>query len=221
MDSKRTSHILLTIIAVGLFFIIFLYMKENYFSAPKTQPIVWEETVPARPSVTPTPKPAPNPVPTPTPVPAPTPTPVPAPTPTPQNIVLTIGQSYLTGFSRDTQHNYPMLYCGMETRMSPEGSNKQYMSFYTGSCDGDIMNSKAESLTDFIVGVDSNSKLSKLNELNQKYNVSVVESVGNPITMYVLKTSGSVNAYSMSKAYFDSGNFTFAEPDALIMGQNN
>ena len=219
MDSKRTSHILLTIIAVGIFFIIFLYMKENYFDTPRVQPVVWEETVPAQPITTPTPKPTPTPTPSPTPAPFPTPTPT--PTPVPQNIILTTGQSYLTGFSRDTQHNYPMIYCGMETRMAPDGTNKQYMSFYAGSCNGDIMNSKAASLTDFMVGVDSASKLSKLSELNQKYNVSITESMGNPVTTYVLRTNGSINAYTMSKIYFESGNFTFAEPDAILTGSND
>lgn len=57
MDSQRTSHILLVIIAVGIFFMIYLFMKERYFRDPGVQPIVWGETVPAQSSVTPTAKP--------------------------------------------------------------------------------------------------------------------------------------------------------------------
>lgn len=217
MDSKKTSHILLTIIAVGIFFMIFLYMKENYFDTPRVQPVVWEETVPAKPSPTSTSSQINSPsIPTPSPSPAQTPN----STPSPQNISLIVGQSYLTGFSRDTQHNYPMIYCGIESRVSPSGLNTNYMAFYAGSCEGDVFNSKAESLTDFIVGIDAASKMAKLEELNQKYNVSIVSSVGNPTTMYILRSNGNIHAYTLSKLYFDSGNFTFTEPDSIVMGQN-
>ncbi len=215
-ENKNTlTNILLFLVLLALVGILFFLIKNN-----QKKEIVFNDTISEETPIFPQPiDVTPNPNPTPNPTPIAPPVSNPNPTPTLQNINLVVGQQYFTGFSRDTQHNYPMIYCGIESRLAPDGVNRNYMAFYTGSCEGDINDSKAQSLTDFLVGVDNENHLSKLEDLNKKYGVSIVNTIGP--TMYSLKTNGDINAYTMSKIYFDSGNFTFAEPDALITGQNN
>ncbi len=211
MDSKRTSHILLTIIAVGIFFMIFLYMKENYFDTPRREPVVWEETVPARPSTTPTPTPSPTPTPTPISI--------------TQNINLVEGQKYAISFSKDetmgSTSSLRLKYCGEESRMGPNQKMEVQMVFTNDSCDGDILETIALSNKVFNVVLSYPGSLDKLNELNEKYDVEISEVIGDR-PMYVLQNSHQeLNAYTLSKIYFDTGYFDTTGPLEFSYGRND
>ena len=205
MDSKRTTHVLLTVIALGIFFMIFLYMKENYFNTPRTQPVVWEETVPAQPRTVPITTPTPNPVINPV-----TPTPV-----TQQNINLVVGQSYPREFTTDT--SIPSAkYCGIKEYTPPYETPRNYMIFSSGnSCVPGEINTFGLSLTQFDVDLKSGISLEKVNELNQKYGaVFVYPSTPQAWPTILSVGTSNLNAYTLAKLYYDTGYFKWTSAGA-------
>ena len=204
MDSKRTSHILLTIIAVGIFFMIFLYMKENYFDTPRVEPVVWEETVPARPSTTPTPAP----------IPVPTPTPTPVPT-TASNIPLIARQNYYVAFGSGSTSQFK--YCGeRELYAGDDVSPIQYYYFLSASYDCADMEPAADDTlysprNMFRVTLKSTTSEAEIKTLNEQYSVSTMSKNGSRYTMTINSNRNPYNVYALAKIYFDSGLFTSTE----------
>ena len=208
MDSHRTSHILLAIIAVGIFFLIFLFMKERYFTESRPEPIVWEETVPARPSTTTMPKPAP----------APTPTPNPAPTPLPaqQNIPLVIGNNYNIAFGVDV---VAYKYCG--EKMSDFGEDVATFAYYylvpvSNGCD-DNLGPEGLNLAKgiFVAEAKPTTTQAQVTALNIKYNLKQLSNNNGTYYLGIKDTSNSYNAYTLAKIYFDSGLFSSTYLDEL------
>lgn len=206
MDSQRTTHILLVIIAVGMFFMIFLFMKERYFTRPQIEPVVWEETVPARPWTTPTPNPTVNPV-----VPTPTPNPTPTPAPTTQNISLVEGQSYFVEFTNATENHYPMKYCGPVQTSGPGYPLDVYDIFVPAnatSCNNNQFGAVGAYTDKIYVKLKSGISKTKLEQLNNQYEVVIVEENQYLAGSYVLKINNlNLNSYTVAKKYFDTGYF--------------
>lgn len=198
MDSKRTTHILLTVIAMGIFFMIFIYMKENYFNTQRVQPVVWEETVPTKPII----KPVVKPVQTPTPV-------------TQQNINLVVGQSYPREFTTDT-YIPSAKYCGIKEYTPPHETPRNFMIFSSGnSCVPGEINTFGLSLTQFDVDLKSGIGLEKVNELNQKYGVVFVYPSTPQAWPTILSVGTSnLNAYTLAKLYYDTGYFKWTSAGA-------
>jgi hypothetical protein len=218
MDSQKTTHILLAIIAVGIFFMIFIFMKERYFTRPQAQSVVWEETVPAKPWTT-------QPV-TPTPIPV---TPTPNPTPTPviqQNISLVVGQNYLTEFGYVDEHTKSYKYCGAEQTNfgNYTGTGLVFVSMGQ-SCN--IPNHDPERIVIspkvfYLKMENTEANRTILNNLNKQYGVTILNNVSST-GLYTLQISSTatLNAYTLSKIYYDSGIFEYVGPDALVSGAFN
>lgn len=224
MDSQKTTHILLTIIAVGIFFMIFIFMKERYFTRPQIQPVVWEETVPAKPWTTPTSSPITTP---PAPTPNPTPTPTPTHAPVTQNIGLVEGQSYFTDFTNATENHYPRKYCGPHQLEAephyPLDSYHVFVPVNATSCDPNQFGASGYYMRMLDVKLKSGISKSKLNELNIKYGVTIEEESTLLGGMYILKMSNiNLNSYTLAKTYFDTGYFDWtAMHEAYSINSNN
>ncbi len=208
MDSKRTTHILLTVIAMGIFFMIFIYMKENYFNTKHVQPVVWEETVPTKPWTIPTTNPVVTPI---------TPTPELNPTPTPtlvtqQNIPLVVGSKYQIMFSGD-QHAKPYNYCGQGEKTYDDVSPQSYYYFlpFAQGCSDDMPGGQDDaqylSLTMFSVSPKPSTTETQIKALNLKYNATIRGKTGENYNIGIDNQTNPYNTYTLTKIYFDSGLF--------------
>lgn len=203
MDSQKTTHILLVIIAVGIFFIIYLFMKERYFARPQIQPVVWEETVPAKPwtntVVTPTPNPVanPNPAPTTSPVPSPAVSVIVVP-----DVELSTGDMTVVGYAEDsnqvlyalchqdettwTFNRYGMQGCGMAAEL--------------------ILNKRKVSLL-----LKTPEDKEKMDVLNARYSITAIQKSNNMYELTIPNNS-PYNSLEISKAYFSTGYFMNIRP---------
>jgi hypothetical protein len=180
-------------------------MKENYFDTPRVQPVVWEETVPARPITTPTPKPTPTPSPTPAPTPVPT---------TASNIPLIARQNYYVSFGYSGAVQYK--YCGEREFTTDDTFPTPYYYFLPTTYDCADMEPGQQSVLYMFTGMfrvnpKPTTTESQLKALNEQYGVETVGKSNDKYTIGIDMTSSQYNSYSLAKIYFDSGLFTTTE----------
>ncbi len=217
MESQKTTHILLTVAVVGIFFLIFLYVRDRYFEAQNYQPIVQEESVYIPPTNNPVNPPTTNPTPT-----TPTNT-TPTPTTTPtiqQNISLTVGQNYLTVFGVADEHTRSYKYCGTE-QANFGNYTAQGLVFVSVGQSCDIPNNDPEKIilspNVFYLKMNNiQANITALNNLNAQYGVTILNNVAST-GLYTLQISSPtvLNAYTISKIYYDTGVFEYVGPDYI------
>lgn len=61
MDSKRTSHVLVTVSVIGTILLVLLFLRERYWINDISEPVVLEETIPTHSEVKPVTVPTPGP----------------------------------------------------------------------------------------------------------------------------------------------------------------
>ena len=213
MNSQKTTHILLTIIAVGIFFMIFLFMKERYFSAPAYQnvdwgqPVVLEQEEIANPVVTSIPKPA-----------RVTNTPG---TPAVTSSVFVKGQTYDLHFTVNDTVDILWTYC--------YENNANWV--FSDHEDADTLCEDEESYLykkpidkkNFLVNTKQMVTEEMLTALNKKYGIEIFGTYDDPdeIELMIPKSS-NYDSYAMSKIYFDTGYFDWVTPGSkVIHGSNN
>lgn len=216
MDSQKTTHILLAIITVGMFFMIFLFMKERYFRDSDIGPVVWEETVPARPSTTPILTPVP-PTPTPTSVPAPTPTPAPNAPLSGTTTTFTKGEKYTLLFETGNDVDMFYTYC-YETQYQWIFSNNWQA---TDPCKNIPTEKKVlVAKINMSFSLKATTTEAMLSNLNNQYGVTTPSDQENfahrtlEIPYYVGYTEDS---YTLSKKYYATGYFKYVMP-AMVTG---
>lgn len=208
MDSQKTTHILLTIIAVGIFFMIFLFMKERYFTRTEIEPVVWEETIPAKPWTTQ--NPPTNPV---KPTPAPNSTPVPTPV-TQQNVSLVAEQNYKTSFGFQNTVSYK--FCGERSLVTDDVSPVPYYYFLPTAYSCSDMEPGGQtvlymSTTMFRATLKATTTEAQINALEENYGVTNTAKRDNRYTFMLGGHDNPYNSYSMTKIFFDSGLFISTE----------
>lgn len=205
MNHQKTTHILLTIAVVGILFLIYLFMQERYFDKPRPEPVVWEETVPARPSTTPTLNPTPTPTPTSTPEVVPTPTTNPTvPVLTISNVEFSVGDHGVIGYAEDSSYNlwYVCANNATEWRFS-----RSYDDDECGT--SDELRVQKYNLEVFLK---SEQDKPILDTLNARYGITSAK-IGGSYQLTLPQTS-AYNSLEISKAYFSTGYFEVARPIA-------
>lgn len=228
MDSQKTTHILLTIIAVGIFFMIFIFMKERYFTSPQIQPVVWEETVPAKPwttqTVTPTPSPITNPV-TPTPTPTPNPAPVPNPTPTPaptsgptfnpngyELTLMNISIGDLVNLTHTTGSSNGLLWALCEKTTN---TSWLFARYNEENCDEEQQTFRLDTKK-LRVLLKTNYDRQDLNQLNALYGVQTTTdgfmNGGSMEYWLTISNNNNYNSIALARVYFETGYFSSVQP---------
>lgn len=206
MESQKTTHILLTIAVVGIFFLIFLYVRDRYFEAQNYRPIVQEESVYIPPTNNPVNPPTTNPTPT-TSI---NTTPTPTTTPTiQQNIPMVVGNNYSMVFGTNST---PYKYCG--EKMSDFGEDVASFSYYhfvSAGYDCNV-NSGSEVLSInkrfFVAEAKSTTTQDQITVLNNKYGIKQISNNNGVYYLSIKNSNSNYNVYTMAKIYFDSGLFS-------------
>lgn len=203
MHSQKTTHILLVILIVGIFFLIFLFLKEKYFTELTYQPISQEESAYVSPTNNQVNQPIIN------------QTSAPNPTPTPkiqENIPLVAGKTYQTMFSNDG-HAKPYTYCGEGELTYDDVAPVPYYYFLPqgqGCSDdmpGEQENAQYMGLVIFSVSPKPTTTQAEIENLNSKYGVNIVGKTGENYNIRVNTNTSQYNTYTLAKIYFDSGLF--------------
>ncbi len=191
MDSQKTTHILLVIIAVGIFFMIFLFVKERYLNdsariSHEKIDVVVQDTV----------KPVES---------------------NPKKLAVNIGDiskgdkvklSYINSGYSDLASN-DWVFCNKD-------AEKDYLWFFSDNANncGNLENQVWVKTDALDVKLKENVNINVLYELNRQYNIAIADIGNNPTDRgrgLILQAPDHYNAISIARIYFETGYFDKVE----------
>lgn len=212
-ENKNTlTNILLflvLLVMVGILFFLVKNSKKTEISYTPDQEVIVNIPVEVEPNPTPVVPPVIN----------------PNPTPTPQNINLVVGQSYFTSFNTNSEYLKKMKYCGIQSYTIYGDISETGMFFApmnSSACDNSETEGLSVSLKKFKVKLKSIHGIGRLNELNAEYGVAINSLYPNSesiVDLYV--TTSNLNAYTLSKLYFDKGYFEWTSAEQGSTGSDS